>query len=201
MNGNNIDDKFDLLLNICNNKEYHNKYCFANEYIPFVQIRKGFDYIDAYMTSMATNNYFLFEKNSIDQIKYQKEAFFRCLYLNNKGQIEHIIKRKISVEIEKNDSLNIDKNKLPSGVSRYYDKQRAGDEILIQKIISIQNFNYQCLIKKDNVVTIYTLYISNNNSEDLIVDCHGEELSKPFFIEAKVIYNDKGEFIDLEIIN
>ena len=57
--------EFTYLVNLLMKKEYHNKYLFVNNYVPSVMKRKGFDYIDSYKTSLATDNYFLFEKKQL----------------------------------------------------------------------------------------------------------------------------------------
>lgn len=204
MNDNDIDGDpgFEDLIDICHNIEYFNKYCFANEYVPFIQIRKGFDYIDAYMATTATNNYLLFEKMAIDQVRFNRAIFFRCLFINDKGKIEHIIKRNISIEITNNNHLSkVDITAMLDGIYRVYDNQITEDEKIIQEIISTHDILYQCLIKNDKSIITHNICVSNNSSEDYIYNFNGDRLYKPVFIEAKVIYNDDGEFIDLEVIN
>ena len=202
-NTKNISHNFTYLATFLSDADYHNRYIFIDNYVPSVMKRKGFDYADAHQSSQATDNFFNFEGKAIDRYHGISElfpintTFFRCLYINETGRIAHSIKRKITVnQLHSQDFTIVEK-----GTNRLYDRKPITPQDLVQKIISSEEFTYHYFEKKDEKEVAYEIVISNDTSSDWIYNSLGEVLCANIpFHHAEFIYDDKGKFIDLRII-
>jgi len=190
---------FTYLVNLLKKPEYHDKYVFIDSYVASVMIRKGYDYADAHQLSFATDNYFLFENNAIDD--HYKTTYFRCIFINNNSQIAHTIKRKIMLKKLNPDELKLDVSSIPEGINRLYNEKIVTSEQFFLKLMSNEEFNYVYFKKDESKNVVYDIAILNNTSSDIIYNSRGEKLYIDVpFCEAEFIYNEKNEFVDLKII-
>ncbi len=204
-NTKNMDNEFLYLIKLIDKPEYRNKYLFVDNYIPSIMLRKGFDYVDAHQTSLATADFFLFENKAINRYEnsplINNVSYFRCLYINDRGQIAHTIKRKITVKKLHSDEQNIELASIPKGINRFYGEQIITSEQLFSKLTSTEEFIYIHFKKTEDNNIIYEITISNNVTTDIIYNSQGEKLySNVSFCKAEFIYNQKNDFIDLKII-
>ena len=175
------------------NLKFRNKYLFIDNYVPSVMKQKGKDYIDAYKaTAPVKDNYFFFENEAIERKQnsgyVNSSNFFRCLYINDAGQISHVIKRKIIVK-------ELDSPERQPQSAREYGGKAITPEELTLKITSSEEFTY--IYFEKNVVREVT--ISNDSSSDLIYNSRGERIyEKTSFYRAEFVYDSNGKFIDLK---
>jgi len=204
-NTKNMSNNFTYLTPMLKNADYHNRYIFIDDYVPSVMKRKGFDYVDAHKPSPATDNYFNFENKAINSYHGISELFpknttyFRCLYINDTGQIAHTIKKKIAVKELHSSELNIASALIHEGINRLYSRKIIPPEQLFQKITSSEEFTYIYFEKNVDKDIVYEIIISNDTSWDLIYNSLGEEIYPvvPFY-RAEFVYDSNGKFIDLK---
>ena len=194
----------EFLIHLLKEEENHGKYLFADGYVPSIMIRKGFDYVDSYLTSPASDDFFVFDKQAIDYKKSEplwksKETLFCSLYINNKGQIAEVTKRKMRVSSVDSDSLEFDQEDIPEGISRFYRNQILTDtkEFLLN-IISTNEFDYFYIEKDESNIDVYRVEIINNYSRDVTISNVSDNKGK-FCVQAELIYNEKGEFLDIKV--
>jgi len=177
-----------------------NGYLFIDNYVPSVMKQKGFDYVDSYKPSRATDNYFDFEKKAVERYHGVSElspvntTFFRCLYINEAGRIDHLLKRKITVKELPPPDLSL----ADEEINRMCDGETIAPEQLFRKITSSETFSY--LRCEKNIA--YEMVISNDTCTDLIYNSVGERLyeNTPFY-HAKFYYDGTGKFVDLKNMN
>ena len=202
-----MNNQKNYLIHLLKEKENHNKYLFVNNYVPFIMTREGFDYVDSYMTSPASDNFFMFEHDAITNKKRyasmeNKETLLRCLFINNRGKIEEVIKRKLKVSNVGFDSTNINFENLKQGISRIsYENVFIESDLLVSEIISTKEFNYFFIERNEDDVTVYRVEILNNSSIDLVCNKQAKDNHKEVtFCRASFVYDKYGNFVDLEII-
>ena len=205
-NNKNMKNERTYLINLLKEKENHNKYLFSGNYHASMMKRAGVDYVDAHMTSSATDNFFLIEKEAVDYKKSwaameSKETLFRCLYINEKGQIAEVIKRKIKVSKVDLDFLNIEQENIPQGISRLYNGELLVEtNAFMSDIISTKKFNYFVIEKTKKDVAVYKLEILDNDNRDLVCSNFKQpSCEEIYFQRAILFYDDEGNFIDVEI--
>ena len=203
----NMNNERKYLIHLLKEKGNHSKYLFSDGYEPFIMTRKGFDYVDAHMTSSATNDFFVFEEGAVSYKKSfspleSKETLLRCLYINEKGLIGEVIKRKINVVSVDLDSLDIEQEDIQQGISRLYNEKILVEvDVLMSEIISTEEFCYFLIEKKKNDICIYKIEILNDDNRDLVCSNAKEHNCKEiYFHQAQLLYDEEGNFIDLEII-
>jgi hypothetical protein len=198
-----MEEEFIYLIELVN-EETSKKTIFVDNYVPSVMIRKGFDYVDSYKTSLATLNYFLFEKKAIERyqslVRQVDITFYRCLRFNDEGRMHYLIKKKIQIKTVDADSLGIDFTNYENGTYRFYNGEIITEEQLVLKTMDASEFDY-IYIEHKNTKTIYQISISNNICNDVIYNAFGKNISGNPFYEAEFVYNEDGDFIKLKIIN
>lgn len=196
------------LVHLLKEKENHNKYLFTDGYEPFVMTKKGYDYVDAHMVSSAFDNFFSFEeiavayRNRFSSME-SREIVFRCLYINDKGQIAEVIKRKINISCSNLDSFDIDPEDIQPGTSRLYKEQFLAEaDAFISDIIDTKEFHYFLIEKHEKDIDVYKIEVLNDDNRDLIFSNSGEgKYKEVYFYKALLIYDEKGTFLDVEIVD